>query len=103
MNVIQNSSEFEVSCVTNMQRVVTLEADKELKRSVTKDESDRANGEVDYEELEPLFQSSAIASNSNSPPTTSLIADQQVSGMSEKSDVSNVFSNEQGLRGGSSK
>ncbi len=103
MNVIQNSSRFVVSCVTNMQRVVTLEADKELKQSATKDESNRSNGEADYEELEPLFQSSAITSNSNSPPTTSLIADQQVSGMSEKSDVSAAFSEKLGLRSGSSK
>ncbi len=103
MNVIQNSSEFAIGCVTNMQRAVTLEADKELKRSATKDESDRSNGRANYEELEPLFQSSAIASNSNSPPTTSLIIEQQVSEMSEKSGISGAFSKELGLRGGSSK
>ncbi len=34
MNVIQNSSEFVVSCVTNMQRAVTLQAGEELERSV---------------------------------------------------------------------
>ncbi len=70
---------------------------------MTKDESDWSNGEANYEELEPLFQSSAIASNSSSPPTTSLITEQQLSGMSEKSDVSDSFSEELELRSKSSK
>ncbi len=38
MNIIQKSNEFGVSSVTDMQRAVKLEADKELRRSATKDE-----------------------------------------------------------------
>ncbi len=92
MNVIQNSSKFVVSCVTNTQR----------------DKSDWSYGEADYEELEPLFQSSHIKSyfcfisNSSLPPTTSLIIEQQVLGISEKSDVSDSVSEILGLRGISS-
>ncbi len=103
MNIIQDSSEFGVSCATNMRRAVTLKADKELKRSATKDESDWSYGEANCEELEPLFQSSAIASNSSSPPTTSLIIEQQVSGILEKADISDSVSEMLGLRGVSSK
>ncbi len=103
MNIIQNSSGFVVSCVMEMQRAVTLEADKELKWTATRDESDRSNGEADYEELKPLFQSSVITSNSNLPPTTSLINEKQVLEISEKSDVSDLVLEEQELGSKSSK
>ncbi len=96
MNVIQNCSKFLISPVTKTLRAVTLEADGELKRSATKDDSDRSNGEANYEELELLFQLSA-------PPTTSLITEQQVSGMSEESGISDSFSEELGFRCESSK
>ncbi len=85
MSIIQNSSKFLIGPVTKMLRAVILEADRRLKRSATKDDSNRSNGEVNYEELELLFQLSA-------PPTTLLITEQQVSGMSEEFGISNSFS-----------
>ncbi len=92
MNVIQQSSKFAIGPVTNTRRAVTLEADSELKRSATKDDSDWSYGGATEENL---FLSL--------PLTTSLVTEQQVLGMSEESGISDSFSEELGFRCESSK
>ncbi len=64
-----------------------MEADSKLKRPATKDDSDWLDGGATEENL---FLSL--------PLTTSLVTEQQVSGMSEESGVSDSFSGELGFR-----
>ncbi len=79
MNTIQKSSEFVVSCVTDMRRAVTLKVDKELKRPATKERCDWSYGGANEEHEEDFL---------SLPPTTSLITEQLRSGMSEKAGFS---------------
>ncbi len=65
-----------------------MEADSELKQPATKDDSDWSDGGATEENL---FLSL--------PLTTSLVTEHQVSGISEKSDVSESVSEMLGLRG----
>ncbi len=103
MNASQVSSEATSSCVTTMLRVVTLGADEEFKQEATQDESNRVNGEVDYEKLKPMFHSSWVELFSNSPPTTSSDNVKQVSEIAGKSIISGSVLEVRELRSGGSK